>query len=176
MKENQHTYAKIIKDENCYLYDVIITKTYDENGKHHEKSEKLPFSFKSLDIAKDFITVLPDKIEKVSNKLYRCDHCHLCFTSYDTYKLTVGNFVAYIKWSDTETHNLGFIVARWHMQSSNNVVEGFVNNIKPRSWGGFTAEDDMEFAALSHLIDDLKEHMRFQNKEREEYNFELIQQ
>ena len=102
---DKHTYVKIARSDNGYGYEVTITKTGISNGifgsKNINEAQKVPFIFKTLEIAKDFVSVLPDVIEKINIKAYRCQVCHLCFASYETYKLIIGNYEAYIKWDET---------------------------------------------------------------------------
>ena len=103
MRTNEHTYATITKLDNSELYKVVIKRTWDTDGifgvKSHEDIEEIPFIFTSNEVAKDFVSILPDKIEKTSIKSYLCETCHLCYVSYETYKLTIGNFEVYVKWN-----------------------------------------------------------------------------
>ena len=72
MKTNEHTYVTIKKLNNSELCKVVIKRTWDTDDilgiKSHEDIEEIPFIFLSDKIAKDFVSVLPDKIEKTSIK------------------------------------------------------------------------------------------------------------
>lgn len=177
---NKHTYAKISKDINNNYYKVIITNTFETNGwfgavKEHKDEYEIPFVFKTADIAKDFVSMLPDSIEEVTIKQYRCEHCHLCYASYKTYKLTIGEFKIYIQWNDTTQESSGFLTDKVHIKPKTNVVKYFTTYIRPNSYqGGFHTEQSAEF--LTNVVGWLKDAKREKDALHEEYNFELVQQ
>ena len=125
MRTNEHIYATIKKLDNYELYKVVIKRTWNTNGifgvKSYEDIEEIPFVFLSDEIAKDFVSVLPDKIEKISIKKYACEICHLCYVSYETYKLIIGNFEVYVKWNWTNRHrDDGIITTRTFLKPNKN--------------------------------------------------------
>lgn len=182
MKTNEHTYATIKRLHNQELYKVTIKRTWDTNGlfgvKTHEDIEEIPFIFTSDEVAKDFISVLPDKFEKASIKRYFCDTCHLCYSSYETYKLNIGNHEAYIKWNQTTEDKEGFFTTKYFLQPNKNepVVESFMVDV--------SFEEDKnkikaicEYKKLSELINYLKDKEKEDKKieNNNEQTFELIQ-
>ena len=125
---NNHKYAKILKDSNSSFYKVIITNTYETGGlfggiKEHKEEYEIPFVFKTSEIAKDFVSMLPDSIEEFNIKMHRCEHCHLCYASYKTYKLTIGDFTIYVQWDEVEQEEKGFLTDKVFINSKNNVVK-----------------------------------------------------
>lgn len=177
MRTNEHTYATIKKLDNSELCKVVIKRTWDVDGifgvKTHEDIEEIPFIFLSDEIAKDFISVLPDKIEKTTIKRYECETCHLCYVSYETYKLIIGKFEVYVKWNWTNRHRTGVFTTRTFLKPNKTpVVESFMLNGTPQK---FTNEiiTTGEYKKLSELINYLKD--KEVNKNSNEQTFELIQ-
>ena len=178
MKTNEHTYATIKKLDNYELYKVVIKRTWDTNGifgiKSHEDIEEIPFVFLSDEIAKDFVSVLPDKIEKTSIKRYECEICHLCYVSYETYKLIIGNFEVYVKWNwINRDRDYGFIRTRTFLKPNKKepVVESFMLNGTPERYTNGIITTG-EYKKLSELINYLKD--KEDNKNSNEQTFELI--
>lgn len=177
---NKHTYANISKDLDTGWYKVTITNTYDDvtlfgSAKEYKDANELPFVFKSADIAKDFISILPDNIELVNIKEYRCEHCHLCFGSYETYKLSIGDFEVYIKWQSHDHIDKGLFVDKNYMKTTNHVVDGFTTSIKPTSYRGYDVCNSTLYSNLTELINKLKAERNYIDSQKEEYNFELVQ-
>lgn len=177
---NKHTYAKIVKDINSNHYKVIITNTFETGKwfggiKEHKDEYEIPFVFKTAAIAKDFVSILPDAIEKVSIKQYRCEHCHLCYASYKTYKLTIGEFIVYVQWDDVAQEEAGFLTDKVYITPRKNVVKYFTTKIRPNSYqGGVYTDQSAEF--LTNVVKWLKDAKCQRDALREEYNFELVQQ
>jgi hypothetical protein len=181
MKTNEHTYATIKKLDNYELYKVVIKRTWDTNGifgkKSHEELQEIPFIFLSDEIAKDFVSVLPDKIEKTAIKKYECEICHLCYAAYETYKLTIGNFEVYVKWNWTNRYvNDDFIGTRTFLKPNKKepIVESFMLNGTPERYtnGIITTR---EYKKLSELIKYLKDNEDKKIENNNEQTFELIQ-
>ena len=177
MRTNEHTYATIKKLDNYELYKVVIKRTWDDNGifgaKSHEDIEEIPFVFLSDEIAKDFVSVLPDKIEKTSIKRYECEICHLCYVSYETYKLIIGNFEVYVKWRWTNRHRDGIFTTKYFLQPNKNepIVESFILNGTPEKYANEIITTG-ECKKLSELINYLKD--KEDKKISNEQTFELI--
>lgn len=178
---NNHKYAKILKDSNSSFYKVIITNTYETGGlfggiKEHKEEYEIPFVFKTSEIAKDFVSMLPDSIEEFNIKMHRCEHCHLCYASYKTYKLTIGDFTIYVQWDEVEQEEKGFLTDKVFINSKNNVVKNFVDYIRPYTYQGgvYTGSNRSDF--LTDIVKMLKKAKSEKDALREEYNFELVQQ
>lgn len=182
MKINEHIYATIKKLDNSELCKVIIKRTWDTDGifgtKTHEDIEEIPFIFTSNEVAKDFVSVLPDKIEKTTIKRYECETCHLCYVSYETYKLIIGNHEVYIKWNWTTRHrNVGFLIStRTFLKPNKNepVVESFMLNGTPQKYTNEIITTG-EYKKLSELINYLKDKENKKIENNNEQTFELIQ-
>ena len=184
MKTNEHTYATIKKLDNYELYKVVIKRTWDTDGvfgiKSHEDIKEIPFIFLTDEIAKDFISVLPDKIEKTSIKRYECEICHLCYVSYETYKLIIGNFEVYVKWQWTNRHRGGVFTTRSFLKPVKTpVVESFILDGTPDRYTNGIISTKEEYKKLSELINYLKDKedkkIKNNNKQSFEQTFELIQ-
>jgi len=177
MRTNEHTYATIKKLDNYELYKVVIKRTWDTNGifgiKSHEDIEEIPFVFLSDEIAKDFVSVLPDKIEKTSIKKYECEICHLCYVSYETYKLIIGNFEVYVKWNWTNRHRDGFLTTQTFLKPNKKepVAESFMLKGTPQRYTNGIITTG-EYKKLSELISYLKDKEKIENSN--EQTFELI--
>lgn len=179
MRTNEHTYATIKRLHNQELYKVTIKQTWDTDGifgtKTHENIEEIPFIFTSNEVAKDFVSVLPDKIEKASIKRYECEPCHLCYVSYETYKLIIGNFEVYVKW--TWVHqNAGIILTQTILKPVENepIVESFMLNGTPERYTNEIITTG-EYKKLSELINYLKDKEDKKIENNNEQTFELIQ-
>ena len=175
MRTNEHTYATIKKLDNLELYKVVIKRTWDIDGifvvKSHEEIKEIPFIFLSDEIAKDFISVLPDKIEKTTIKSYECETCHLCHVSYETYKLFIGNYEAYVKWNWVNRHSTGVFTTRTLLKPNKTpVVESFMLKGTPEKYTNGIITTG-EYKKLSELINYLKDK---ENKKINEQTFELI--
>ena len=179
MKINEHTYATIKKLDNYELYKVVIKRTWDTNGifgvKAHEDLKEIPFIFLSDEIAKDFVSVLPDKIEKTSIKRYECEICHLCYVSYETYKLIIGNFEVYVKWNWTNRDKDEFFTTKIFLRPNKKepVVESFMLNGTPERYTNEIITTG-EYKKLSELINYLKDKEDNKIKNSNEQTFELI--
>lgn len=180
MRTNEHTYATIKRLHNQELYKVTIKRTWDTDGifgvKSHEDIEEIPFIFTSNEVAKDFVSVLPDKIEKYSVKRYICDPCHLCYSSYETYKLTVGNHEAYIKWNQITEDRDGFFTTRYFLLPNKNepTIESFVLDAFLDEYSN-KIKGTCEHKKLSELINYLKDKEDKKIENNNEQTFELIQ-
>ena len=175
---NEHTYAKITKDHTNLYYKVIITKTGTTTFGNKENEWEIPFVFRSAEIAKDFISILPDKIKNVDITEYKCGICHLCKSIYKTYKLTIGEFNVYIRWQGTRRISSGFISDRVTLTPIENVVQSFVTEIKPTDSRGYDVKwnHNYEYEKLTDLINRLKKEKTDLESQKEEYVFELVQQ
>ena len=173
---NEHTYVKITKDVDNGYYKAVITKTGIGIFGSKENVQEIPFVFKSADIAKDFVSILPDIIEKTTINSYRCNFCHLCKSSYETYKLTIGEYEVYIKWENARRYEGGFLSDRIAIKTTNNIIKSFVTNIKPTDSRGYDITNDYEYEKLTDLINRLKKDKSDLESQKEEYNFELVQQ
>ena len=176
MRTNEHTYATIKKLDNSELYKVVIKRTWDTDGifgiKTHEELKEIPFIFLSDEIAKDFISFLPDKIEKTIIKRYECETCHLCYVAYETYKLIIGNFEVYIKWNWVHRHSAGFFTTRTFLKPNKTpIAESFMLNGMPERYTNGIITTG-EYKKLSELINYLKD--KEDNKNSNEQTFELI--
>ncbi len=176
MRTNEHTYVTIKKLDNSELCKVVIKRTWDTNGifgvKSHEDIEEIPFVFLSDEIAKDFVSVLPDKIEKASIKRYECEVCHLCYVSYETYKLIIGNFEVYVKWNWTNRKIRNTFTSRTFLKPNKTpVVESFMLNGTPERYTNGIITTG-EYKKLSELINYLKD--KEDKKISNEQTFELI--
>ena len=175
MKTNEHTYVTIKRLHNQELYKVTIKRTWDTDGifgvKTHEELEEIPFIFTSNEVAKDFVSVLPDKIEKTTIKRYECETCHLCYSSYETYKLIIGNFEVYVKWNWATRHRAGIFTTRTFLKPNKNepVVESFMLNGTLNKYSNAILTTG-EYEKLSELINYLKD-----KENSNEQTFELIQ-
>ena len=175
---NEHTYVKIVKDTDNLYYKITITKTGVGIFGRKEEAQEIPFVFRSAELAKDFVTMLPDVIEKATTNTYRCNFCHLCKASYETYKLTVGEYEVYIRWQGTRRNSGGFLSDRSTIIPIANVVQSFVTEIKPTDSRGYDVKwnREYEYEKLTDLINRLKKDKSDLESQKEEYNFELVQQ
>lgn len=180
-KINEHTYATIKKLDNYELYKVVIKRTWDTDGifgkKSYEELQEIPFIFLSDEIAKDFVSVLPDKIEKTTIKKYDCEICHLCYAAYETYKLIIGNFEVYVKWNWTNRRSDDdFIGTRIFLKPNKNepIVESFMLNGTPEKYIN-RINTTGEYEKLSELINYLKDNEDKKIENNNEQTFELIQ-
>ena len=174
---NEHTYVKIVKDSDNLYYKITITKTGTGIFGSKEEVQEIPFVFRSAELAKDFVTMLPDVIEKVTTNAYRCNVCHLCKASYETYKLTVGEYEVYIRWQGTRRNEGGFLSDKRTLVPIANVVKSFVTNIRPSDYRGYDVTyDGYEYEKLTDLINKLRKDKSDLESQKEEYNFELVQQ
>ena len=168
---------QLLKNLIILSYVKLSLNEHDTDGifgvKSHEDTEEIPFIFLSDEIAKDFISVLPDKIEKTPIKRYECATCHLCYVSYETYKLIIGNFEVYVKWNWTNRHrDDGLIRTRIFLKPNKTpVVESFMLNGTPERFTN-TILTTGEYKKLSELINYLKDKEKIKNSN--EQTFELI--
>lgn len=174
--ENLRTFAKIVKNENDNYYKVMIISSYDTIFGHKEQTKNLPFEFNSLEVAKDFVSMLPEKMEEVTVKKHTCDVCHLCWMGYTTYKLQVGNYEVYIKWeaNSLKASKKDEFVQRTKYYPERMLVRGFVSNIIiPKKIYGYSDIDfDNEYAKLTDLIKFLD--AGTEEKRNNEHIFELV--
>ena len=176
---NEHKYAKITRDCNGY-YEVAITLSYDTAFGHKEDIEKLPFRFRSAEIAKDFVSILPDNIEKTDIKKGCCRNCPICYVKYKTYKLTLGKYNVYVKWEDIEPTRFDFMNGQiiWHTR--NNIVKSFVSQVTITKFQKLNYSNDTHnivFGTECEKLSDLIEKIKDKNDiDPEEYTFELIEQ
>ena len=108
--------------------------------------------------------------------MHRCEHCHLCYASYKTYKLTIGDFTIYVQWDEVEQEEKGFLTDKVFINSKNNVVKNFVDCVRPYTYQGgvYTGTNRSDF--LTDIVKMLKKAKSEKDALREEYNFELVQQ
>lgn len=173
--ENIHTYAKITKDETHPWYYVLTYKQTEYSNELIDVKQ-IPFVFQSIDVAKDFVSVLPDKIEEFEVKDYDCDICHLCYKSYKTYKLTIGNIIAYIRWEDTTYKTTDFFGTRKHIKTTNNLVKDFVYGVNNSVGSYGNLYGDHSSYMLSEILAYVKAKEDAKKKNQEEYTFELVKQ
>lgn len=190
MRTNEHTYATIKKLDNSELCKVVIKRTWDTDGifgvKNHEDVEEIPFIFTSNEVAKDFVSVLPDKIEKTTIKGYECEPIYfLSYVSYETYKLIIGNFEVYVKWNWVNRHIYDGLLIKRTLLKPNKipVVESFMLNVKsfklklngmPEKYTNEIITTG-EHKKLSELINYLKDKENKKIENNNEQTFELIQ-
>ena len=190
MRTNEHTYAIIKRLHNQELYKVAIKRTWDTDWlfgiKTHEDIEEIPFIFTSNEVAKDFVSVLPDEIKKTTIKGYDCETSYfLSYVSYETYKLIIGNFEVYVKWNCVNRHrDDGLLIKRTFLKPNKiSVVESFMLNVKsfklklngtPQKYTNEIITTG-EYKKLSELINYIKDKEDKKIENNNEQTFELIQ-
>lgn len=176
---NEHTFAKISRDCNGY-YEVTIIRSYDTILGHKDDIEKLPFRFKNADIAKDFVSMLPDSIEKVGIKKGCCDICKICYVKYKTYKLTVGQYEVFVKWDEIKPTVFDFMNSQIIWNTKNNIVKSFTPSIEITKFRNPEYSSDtsnIKFGTEREKLSDLIELLKSKDiSDKEEYTFELIKQ
>lgn len=186
MRIEKHIYVNIVRSEGADYYRVILTKTCDIIAfntviKHDETIEEIPFYFKSLDMAKDFCNMLPNKITKKVLKRNIEGRHNSYVRTYTTYELTCcNNKKAYIYWDKVKILKNASYATKVDVISETNVVNYFVPSISlydtedSNSSGAYYPYNE-NYEKLTDLINYLNKDTRF-SKNEEEYKFELIAQ
>ena len=178
-KFDKHKFVNIkaVNIDGNKLYKVTIRNTYKlqifGNVYDKIKEEELPFLFKTIDIAKDFASILPSKIEKYKAKYSMCKGCPIGCGSktYETYELTIGDYKAYVKWdkNDIQYRSLG---SRRKYVSEHGIVDVFMDDITVCSDGKPCGST--QFEKLSELVQYI-DSKKNENRYNEIYDYELVE-
>jgi len=196
-KIDEHKYVNIVSCTPCYYgtsYRVSIVHSYKIKrfGKLYDKKkvEELPFLFSSIEVAKDFCTIMP-KIEKTTlyvrhgnNWMYD----NWIYIKYKTYKLSIGdNHKCYIKWENeyTKKHSIGVAYSTIYSNSKTPIIKNFVEKFELSSFGDLdspTFDNGCASEILSDYIKKYDEKVNFEKKiadneindGKERYIFELM--
>lgn len=178
MKKNIKTYVDIeeVKYSFYAYYKVSFITSYDITflGKYIKtKTEtyEVPFWFQSLDVAKDFCEINPEKIKHtyIVNSNYSDRKVY-----YETYVLEVNEQEFYVKWTDwsikiDDSYDYSFDL------HPHRVVDAFVSGIHLTDWmhthGLKNVSFDKEYSKLSDLVS-IKSNKK--NSDNKHWRFELV--
>ena len=164
----------------CYSVTFVKECTYILFGKIIKKqktSETMPFTFKTLDVAKDFCEICPTVISDVFVNNEHCRH-----VKYHTYKLVKNEkTIGYIKWDPYYTNiNNKEMNIEFSPFLNDKIVSKFVDAIAVKNWIKTNSLNDVIFNKPCDYLSELikrKETMQIINHETyKEWNFKLVEQ
>lgn len=186
-EQNIINYVPAGKITRCYSVTFVKERTYTLFGKiikKHSTSETMPFTFKTLDVAKDFCEICPTIISDVF--VNNSGYCRL--VKYHTYRLVKnGKIIGYIKWDPYYTHN-NFPQVNNNTETNiefspflnDKIVGKFVDDITLKYWIETDSLNDVIFSKPCDYLSELirkKETIQVTNHETyKEWNFKLVEQ
>jgi len=153
-QEDKYMFGKIVSSKNC--------------------EEEIPFLFRSLDSAKDYVSICPQY-----KNVCICNNDYSSGVEYQTYKLSIGeNEIGYIEWVDSCIHKSeeGCYIS-FTIDNDFPIIYKFVKNINIDSWENTWHVSDIDFDSRCDLISSLVKY-KGNDKEKilEEYRYNLVQE
>ena len=151
--------------KDSYVFGKIISsKIYEE---------EVPFLFKTLDTAKDYVSICPE-IKKIDIRNVECDTS----VTYKTYELSLNkNIIGYIEWNANCVHkhdNRCHIT--FYVDDEFPIVYKFAKNINPSYWENTWSVSNIKFDFDYELLTELVKKYNNEETVLEEYKYSLVQE